>query len=482
MVRVRGMSATPLVSWRGAVLAVALAVILSWPMLFTSAPLVYYDTAGYLSGGERAVEYILYIAEKALGPMTNGAEEQAGAVEGTEGLRYVRSIPYSVFTYLAAQTPAGLVAATVLQTAMTLLMVFGLVTRELLARPYALALLFLLMATLTSLPWIASYAIADMLGAAVLAFALILVTTFERMSGWQKIALAAIATFAITSHYGNLPFSAALVGLALVVLGWRRRLTFSVATLAVVPVLAAVAFNLLSATIVSKSGGPSLAPKRLPVVLSRSIQDGPARWYLQDACRDKPVYAICEVFDEIPKTIPDILWKESGLKSASVEQLNRIQQQELTILWQAFLAYPLQQTWALGGNAVAQLFLSGTDEFYLTEDTKEYLPAESTTEQNAWIQAFDWILQWSLAASYGALFLGLVFTRLWRCPAVLDPVLMLVAGFAFNAAVFGGLSAPVDRYQARLAWLLPVVLGLIWIGHARGKRARVKDSLDPTAN
>ena len=59
-------------------------------------------------------------------------------------------------------------------------------------------------------------------------------------------------------------------------------------------------------------------------------------------------------------------------------------------------------------------------------------------------------------ASYlaGAVLLALL---VWRSPQAGGPVVVLVVGLLANAAIFGGLSAPVDRYQARVAWLVPLL-------------------------
>jgi hypothetical protein len=44
-----------------------------------------------------------------------------------------------------------------------------------------------------------------------------------------------------------------------------------------------------------------------------------------------------------------------------------------------------------------------------------------------------------------------------------DILLVLLAGLAINAVIFGGLSAPVDRYQGRIIWLVPMLAGLFWL-------------------
>ena len=46
-------------------------------------------------------------------------------------------------------------------------------------------------------------------------------------------------------------------------------------------------------------------------------------------------------------------------------------------------------------------------------------------------------------------------------PAERRVILAMVLGLVCNAVVFGGLSAPVDRYQARVVWLVPACLVLL---------------------
>jgi hypothetical protein len=42
-------------------------------------------------------------------------------------------------------------------------------------------------------------------------------------------------------------------------------------------------------------------------------------------------------------------------------------------------------------------------------------------------------------------------------------VLCVLVGIGVNALVTGGLSGPHDRYQARIAWLLPLAGLLAWL-------------------
>jgi uncharacterized ion transporter superfamily protein YfcC len=52
-----------------------------------------------------------------------------------------------------------------------------------------------------------------------------------------------------------------------------------------------------------------------------------------------------------------------------------------------------------------------------------------------------------------------------------EMLFMAVAGLAINAAIFGGLSVPVDRYQGRVIWIIPALAALFWL--ERRKTTRV---------
>jgi hypothetical protein len=47
----------------------------------------------------------------------------------------------------------------------------------------------------------------------------------------------------------------------------------------------------------------------------------------------------------------------------------------------------------------------------------------------------------------------------------------VLVGAGVNALVTGALSGPHDRYQARIAWLLPLAAVLAWPGHGVFRRA-----------
>ena len=88
-------------------------------------------------------------------------------------------------------------------------------------------------------------------------------------------------------------------------------------------------------------GQASLAPKRYPIQLARSVEDGPGAWYLRDHCATER-YAICEVFGpNPPRDVGEFLWSRNGVRyRATAEQMERIRAEESIIVRRAAMAYP----------------------------------------------------------------------------------------------------------------------------------------------
>ncbi len=446
----------PWLSWRGFAVSIGLAVLLSWPMLLVTAPLIYHDTIEYYESGAR-------IAGQLLGFF--GIEIAAeGSTEGA-----VRAFAYSAFLYFTAQTPLGLVLTTVLQGALAIFACMAFVRPGLRATPLEAAACALIVGALSTLPWFVSYAMPDILGAILLVYYALLLRRIDEFGVWRQLVLLALATFAVSCHYGHLPLAA---GLAVVALLWRLitwRVTLRVVALALLPIVLTLSGNLFGSTVALEEA--SVAPKRLPILLARSLADGPARWYLDEACDTEP-WAICEVFDEAPTSVNAFLWAEDGLRSATPEQEQRIREEELAVLFAAFRAYPVAQLHSLTFNALVQTVKVGTDKImpYLPgaeNDTAAPFHTSVPSKKDYWaLTAFDNVAK--IGTAIGIIGLIVAFLRGWIPRPMFEIIAMVVIGLVANAAIFGGLSAPVDRYQSRVIWLLPVLFCLVMLERRHG--------------
>ena len=272
-------------------------------------------------------------------------------------------------------------------------------------------------------------------------------------------SLTIIASFAVSSHYGHIPLGLLLTVFALSLRLIQKRVSLRFMLVAPIPVLAALILNLSASAIALNE--PSVAPKRLPILLARSLEDGPAAWYLKDHCQGSS-FAMCEAFaDNIPQNISEFLWKSEGISSISTDTLNAIRAEEMAFLIATFKQYPAAQTWSFVGNVARQIVTVGTDDLYPID---EFSVGKIDSFQASVLDPFDWITK---AATLFALFVILI---LWRRGSLSrherDLALMIIVGLIVNAVIFGGMSAPVDRYQSRVAWLLPA----LWFIHAAQNR------------
>jgi len=561
--------AAPYLSPAGALAALAAAVLLCWPMLVTRAPLVYFDTVSYFTNGAQlwyaAVGLVLSIIDPgALAEMAgdagsaatagDAAAAAAGAGTGGAGGVTFRSLAYAAFFYPAALSPLGLALVCMLQTAMTLFVFLGLVPRLPNEARVPAAAGFAAVGLLSSLPWFASYAMPDILGAVLPVYFALALGRADSLGLVQRIVLMGIAAFAILSHYGHLPMVLVLAPAALLWRGLRGRLSRGAWAFCLLPVAAAFGFNLaasIAVSIVTQGGalalaapleapgtalahlpeshapaglllaaavpaelprrepasseaprrqppspepprgeppspeptaGVSFAPNRIPVLLARSIEDGPARWYLQEECRAVDRYAICELFDQMPDNVWEVLWAPDGIRTATPEQMARIRAEETEIVLAAARRYPVQQGEALVRNTLYQAVLLGTGELLPMPagapdaTLYELAPVTSDNENDPALQLFDWIIPVFTVLAFLVLAWRLATGRVQSF--LVEAVVMVLFALLVNAAVYGGLSAPVDRYQARLAWLIPALLALDLALRSRTGSAR---TLEPEA-
>ncbi|EYD75964.1 hypothetical protein Rumeso_02393 [Rubellimicrobium mesophilum DSM 19309] len=425
-------------------------------MLATGGYLVFTDTLSYISGGDIIWRMGRHLLRSLMG-IREAVGESAQSMVNDKGEPYVvRSFAYSLFTLVAGASiwPAGFA---ILQTAATLWASFALIGPEAITRPGRLVLTFLYLATASTLPWFAVYLMPDLLAAAIVIYAAILVRRFDDLRTWQQIALGAIASFAIIAHYGHVPLAVGLFGFVLIWRGVGRRLTRRVILAGLIPILFSPLANLSASSLVLDT--PSTTPLRLPVLLARSIADGPARWYLEEACPDAAL-VMCEVYG---KDIPDIgefLWGDSGISSLTPEQLEGIRAEESTILLSAFRRYPLEQTESLLGNSARQIVSVGTDQISVAtwDEQGDLIFAEPGAQGLRIVEAFDPVTVVGTWAAAAVILLLWAMGRLGRHE--LELLAIVVVGLLINAAIFGGLSAPVDRYQSRVIWLIPALAGL----------------------
>ena len=457
-------------------LFLAATLLLLWPALLNGGPLIFFDSASYLDQGRVAVEEALRLVSNRLFPGVVG-EGAAGAPEAADPAKIVRSVVYSVFTHVASSTPLGVWGIVALHSVLIVILVGMLAGRGLLeaARPADVALAVLLCAALTPLPWFVSYLMPDILAAVVILCGMLVAAGLDRLDAWGRLFVFGAASFAMLSHYGHIPLGFGVGATALGLLLVQRRLTGAAVLVAALPVLVALAGNAVVNRVAFQEPGVGVATKRLPVLLARSLADGPARWHLEEAC-DAEGYAICEVFDgNYSSNLGVILWSDEGLGGATPAQMDRIRAEEMTILRRAFMEHPAEQIWSFAGNAVSQTWTFGMDDFSWVR--LKWLPDGNVDtampdpdRSRAGLDAIGLAHLAVLIAAAGLILLYAARDRLGAGAREREMLFMAVAGLAINAAIFGGLSVPVDRYQGRVVWIVPALAALFWLNRRKASR------------
>lgn len=437
-------------------------------MWLNGSPLLFYDSIMYIDQGQTGVERILGL----IWPHSNGgvgANSGVGLVNGEAesviATKFVRSIGYSAFAYVTSLPPLG-GFGTILAQATIIAGVIGvLFGRLVLAQPLDALIALGVCIAVTPLPWFVSYLMPDILAAVPIVCGLIIVRGLEGVGRWVLLLLFAVTTFAAMSHYGHLPLALAVGLAALAVLLAQSRLTLAAVVLALAPTAVAGVVNMAGSQVAFEE--VSVAPKRLPLLLARSILDGPARWHLEAHCPEQG-YAMCEIFDTIADNNPrSLLW---SIMSSTPEQLERIRQEETLILRRAFMEYPLQQTWSLARNSLKQFWTIGTLDITWGRMSRD--SSGEFVRQDAGRKGLEFVAATHVASTLAAIWLIAFWA--WRDGLRVgererEMLFVGVVGFAVNAAIFGGLSAPADRYQSRVIWILPLLAALFWLARREAR-------------
>lgn len=466
-----------------------LTFLLLWPLSLNWHPFYVADSASYLRGGGTGIEtgmlmlrewwQGLFGSSGGSGATANGGSSAAvtAAVGNAGG---TRSLTYSLLTYLLRMPGQSLLALVVFQAgavAFLVLMVQRLMAPD--ATKKGQLGMIAALALLTSAGWSAATAMPDIFAGVALLGSISLTLYLERFGLAERIGLVLLLALAITAHASHLPLALATLVTGAAIRCILRRPGRAEAVrdafwILSPPLLALAALFTLSYV---GFGTVSVAPKRYPILLARSISDGPGLRYLQEHCGTER-YAICEVFGTNFPTHPrEFLWGRNGVRyRATPEQMERIRNEEWSIVLNAAAEYPMLQLGSSTKNFLRQFgsFGLGKVDFRaaLVVGPSGRVDLVDVTEDRprlrAWLSAVIYV---AFGASLAVLFLLRRRLANTECGALL----IAGVGLASNAAVCGVLSGVADRYQARVAWAIPLLamLALLRIRSEHPARAPV---------
>lgn len=466
-----------------------LAMLLLWPLLLFGRPAYMDDSAAYQNGGEQAVSFVLrklHLAEPEARnrPAKVVEGKPAPSAEGGKDTKVARSIPYSVLGYVLGGPGMTMIWLAMFQAATTALALVALF--EGVAgpgwRPFALMAGFAAFAS--PLAPIVTFIMPDCYAPVIIGVMAILPFYWGRFSMAMRLLLLGIATLGVALHTSHPPVA---LGMALAIspllILMRSRVPIHLGhALAVLwtPALLGVALVMLSGLV--GFGKASISPKHYPLALARAVDNGPARWYLQEECKDPRRYAICEIYGtRLPLTVQEMLWsRDSLIVRATPQQLDRVRAEERTILIETTKRYPLQQLYLVAHDVPEQLIVFRLNYFrydsIITRNAEGDIVLRSPpgeAQQSALYAGLE-VVNDSMAA-LGALAL----LWLWRgmTPPQRWSVVIVLVGLLANAAVCAIFSGVAPRYQARVVWLLPwLALAIGWARYHDGRPGIMRES------
>jgi len=332
----------------------------------------------------------------------------------------------------------------------------------------------------TSLPWIVSELMPDLLTPLLILLLTLLVFAAPRFRTWERVTMTALASFMIAAAQSSVPLAFALLIIAIPLRWLAARLhagppvprdTGSLFAPLLAPVLAIVAMVLVNTV---GFGRVSLSPYGNIFVLARVVYDGPGMTILREDC---PVsgWLLCPYLDQFPATSDGFLWdKDSPIILAGGHKA--VSADADAIIHAALRSEPGRMLAVTWDNTIEQLtrFDSGDGlepwDMQVAPLIDDDFPArESTAFHDARQQKGTLTVSPPLAITHWVVALAGIAAALillpiaWRRKHVAVWFLAVsLLALPISAAITGGLSTPHDRYQSRIVWL-PACLALMTV-------------------
>jgi hypothetical protein len=208
-------------------------------------------------------------------------------------------------------------------------------------------------------------------------------------------------------------------------------------------------------------------------------------------------WAICNHLTQLSDDPDDFLWGADGpYDSASDEEREQIDHEEMPLVLATVRAYPREQFWKSAANFRDQLLNFGLYGFdaspWMLDQFNDVLPRArssylgSRQAHNALpLDLLTDIQWWTIVASLAAI--AVLIPLLWRrhSPRLIGLSLIIDAVIVANGLVTGVLSMVDDRYGCRVIWLIPLLAGaclLDWFNQRATARGTSATPRSPAAS
>jgi hypothetical protein len=321
---------------------------------------------------------------------------------------------------------------------------------------------------LTSLPWLVSLLMPDVF-AGVLFLSAFLLAFAGELNLIQRICLAVILMTAVGAHASLYPI-AALVAAAILITrlaGFRPRSAPATGIMVLWLLLPMLAAGYNTAKLNRSMGlGFKIAPPKNTFLLARLFGDGLAANYLQENCPKKPLIS-CKYLSNLPRNQEDFMFTHP-----LIHDLDGHGDEVEEIVRGALLTHPLWFVISSIKETFRQLAAVRTGEEIrshgsidwtimaiqkvLPRDLRGFLNSKQSSSVLLPLArsaaAVDTVFFWLSVAGC----LAFAWTR--RFERINVFLISTIVFLFINAAACASLAGVFDRYQARVAWIIPFCL------------------------
>ena len=427
------------------------ALTLAWPAFYNGFPLLYPDSMTYIDDGHRVARALFL--------------HQLSDYYG------IRSFFYSL-GILPWHWDVNLWPVVAFQSLLTAYILW-LVSRSLFSCHIAARYLLLcaLLSALTTVSWFAALIMPDILGPLLYLSIYLLVFAADTLSLRERLAVASIAWWGITSHATHLMLAVAATLILAAFLLLRRQsldLWKGLAKVVLVILLAAASQVSLHSYLY---GEPSLNGDRPPFLMARIIADGPGLRYLQSHCPQSN-FTICNYLPRLSNDADDFIWGADGVwQNVDDPIAKRLRNEEVPFFLATLRAYPRAQISKSANNFWQQLISFGFEPD-ASDWTLQQFDTVLPNQRSAYLRSrqahnallFDQqtpIQFWTVIASLVVIAVFAIRQFRRPPPRLLGLAVVILPIVVANAFLTGVLSSLDDRYQGRVVWLLPLLAFLL---------------------
>jgi hypothetical protein len=388
-----------------------------------------------------------------------------------KGIVLGRSLYYGILLYLGAITGGFWLTITLQALALLFALYLSLRTLGLPVWP-AIAYLGFGLCFLSDAPFFTSYLMPDLFaGIAILACAS-LIAARRQLANRDYAMWFLLLTLAMLFHDSCTLISVVLLGIALIA-NLLRRSWLNWRALCIIPLAAAAAYvgqAVVAYGVQRTTGQP---PLRLPFISARLIADGPGTNYLRATCPASG-FTLCDYINRFPMPSEQFLYgptpPQSLFEVASYSQRKAISAEQFRFLLAVLKYDPLGVFEATARNSGKQLSDFRLAEFNynrgLDAGFDRSLPLRTLAQVRGTaayrgvmpVNDLTAILYVLVAISLFYLLFAL-FSR--RRRGFREVSCWILAGVVVNAVVCGAISNQLPRYEARVVWLLPLLVLMI---------------------